>query len=170
MSLEHLPEVFLISASPLVELRGAIPLAILHYRLPWYSAFVAAILGNLLPVPFLLLFLDPLSRFVSRIEILERILNRIFERTRRRGELIEKYERIGLMLFVAIPLPGTGAWTGSIAAFLLGLKFRNAFLSIALGILAAGVIVTILSLMGWVGAVIAGIGLVTLFAFGFWRL
>jgi len=170
MSLAHLPEVFLIAASPLVELRGAIPLAILHYRLPWYAAFVVAVLGNLLPVPFLLLFLDPLTRLVSKVKIFERILNWIFERTRRRGKLIEKYERIGLMLFVTVPLPGTGAWTGSIAAFLLGLKFKNALLSIALGVFIAGVIVTVLSLMGWVGAVIAGIGLVTLFALGFWKL
>jgi len=97
------------------------------------------------------------------------MLNRVFEQTRRRGMTIEKYEKIGLTLFVAIPLPFTGAWTGSIAAFLLGLKFRYAFLSILAGVVIAGAIVTSLSLLGWAGALIAGVGLSTLAVLGWWR-
>jgi len=146
-----LVEIFLIAASPVVELRLALPLAILAYQIPWPIAFLVSFLGNLLPVPFLLLFLNPLIRFLSRISIFERAINRLFERTRRRGAIINRYERIGLILLVAIPYPGTGAWTGSIVAFLFGLKFKSAFLSITLGVFIAGVIVTILSLLGhWV--------------------
>ena len=141
-----------ISALPVVELRLAVPIAIYLFAMPWYKAFSLAVIGNLLPVPILLLFLDKLAKAISRFEVGKRAVNWVFERTRRRSKVIEKYERIGLMLFVAIPLPFTGAWTGSIAAFLLGLKFRYAFLSILLGVLIAGAIVTGLCLLGWIGA------------------
>jgi len=77
------------------------------------------------------------------------MLHWLFERTKRRGKIINKYERIGLALFVAIPLPITGAWTGSLIAVLFGLKFKHAFLSIFIGILIAGVIVTCATLLGW---------------------
>jgi len=148
-----------ISALPVVELRGALPVAINLFHMPWYRALFLAIIGNLLPVPILLLFLDSLAGAVSRVAIGRRLVNWVFEHTRRRGEAIEKYERVGLMLFVAIPLPVTGAWTGSIVAFLLGLKFRYAFLSILAGVIIAGAIVTSLCMIGWIGAAIAGVGL-----------
>jgi uncharacterized membrane protein len=152
-------QVFFTAAAPISELRGAIPLGIVTHDISWPIVFLVAIAGNLLPVPFLLLFLEPLTRLFSKVELLEKIIRWFFERTRRRGRLIERYERIGLMLFVAIPLPITGAWTGSILAFLLGLSFWRAFISIALGVLIAGAIVTALTLIGWWGAVIAGVGL-----------
>jgi len=160
--------VLIIAALPIVELRGALPVAINLFNFSWYYAFLLAIIGNLLPVPFILLFLDTASRLLSKVAFFERILKWLFERTRRRGKIIERYERIGLMLFVAIPLPVTGAWTGSLAAVLFGLKFKHAFLSIFIGILIAGVIVTCLSLLGWVGAIIAGIGLVCLATYTMW--
>ena len=131
-----------IAASPIAELRGAIPVAKLHYDFPWHYAFLIAIIGNLLPVPFILLLLNAATRLLSKVALFNRILNWLFERTRRRGKIIERYERIGLVLFVAIPLPVTGAWTGSLAAVLFGLKFKHAFLSIFIGILIAGAIVT----------------------------
>jgi uncharacterized membrane protein len=137
-----------IAASPISELRGAIPWAILNYHFPWYYAFLFALIGNLLPVPFILLFLDTLSRLLSKTSLFERILQWLFERTRRRGKIIERYERIGLILFVAIPLPFTGAWTGSLAAVLFGLKFKHALLSIFVGVLIAGIIVTWVTLLG----------------------
>jgi len=142
-------EVLALAASPISELRGAIPWAILKHHFPWYYAFLVAVIGNLLPVPFILLFLDTFSRLLSKIGIFERMLNWLFERTRRRGKMINRYERIGLALFVAIPLPVTGAWTGSLIAVLFGLKFKYAFLSIFIGILIAGVIVTCATLLGW---------------------
>lgn len=159
----------IISALPVVELRGALPIAISLFHMAWYKALCLAIIGNLVPVPILLLFLDSLAKAVSHVDVGRRTVNWVFEHTRRRGKAIEKYERIGLTLFVAIPLPMTGAWTGSIAAFLLGLKFRYAFLSILIGVIIAGAIVTSLCLLGWVGAVIAGIGLSTLAVLGWWR-
>ncbi len=142
-------EVLALAASPISELRGAIPWAILKHHFPWYYAFLVAVIGNLLPVPFILLFLDGFSRLLSKIGIFEKMFHWLFERTRRRGKIINRYERIGLALFVAIPLPVTGAWTGSLAAVLFGLKFKHAFLSIFIGILIAGVIVTCATLLGW---------------------
>ena len=158
-----------IAASPISELRGAIPVAITGFHFPWYYAFLLAIIGNLLPVPFILLFLDTFSRLLSKISIFKRMLQWLFKYTRRRGKIIERYERIGLMLFVAIPLPVTGAWTGSLAAVLFGLKFKHAFLSIFTGIVIAGIIVTCLCLLGWIGAIIAGIGFSSLAVFGLWK-
>ena len=142
-------EVLVLAASPISELRGAIPWAIVKHHFTWYYAFLLAVIGNLLPVPFILLLLNTVSRLLSKVGPLRRILNWLFERTRRRGKIITRYERIGLALFVAIPLPITGAWTGSLAAVLFGLKFKHAFLSIFVGILIAGVIVTCATLLGW---------------------
>ncbi len=158
--------IVIVSALPVVELRGALPLAINLFHMTWYKAFCLAVIGNLLPVPILLLFLDSLAKAVSRVGVGRRVVNWVFERTRRRGGTIGKYEKIGLTLFVAIPLPVTGAWTGSIAAFLLGIKFRYAFLSILFGVIIAGAIVTSLCLLGWLGAVIAGVGLSALTILG----
>jgi len=161
--------VLIIAALPIFELRGALPVAINLFHFPWYYALPLAIIGNLLPVPVILLFLDAISRWLSKIGFFDRFLHWLFERTRKRGRVVERYERIGLALFVAIPLPVTGAWTGSLVAILFGLKFRYAFLSIFIGVCIAGIIVTCLSLLGWIGAIIAGIVLCTLAISGLWR-
>ena len=161
--------VFVISALPVVELRGALPVAINLFHLPWYQALYLTIIGNMLPVPFLLLFLESLAKVISRTDTGKKLVDWVFQRTRQHMGVIEKYERIGLMLFVAIPLPGTGAWTGSVAAFLCGLKFNRAFLSITCGVITCGAIVTSLCLIGWVGAVIAGLGLSILAIIGLWK-
>jgi len=147
-SLSSVLKVIGIAASPIAELRVAIPWAIWH-DFPWYYAFVLAVIGNLLPVPFILLFLNAISRLLSKIGFIDRFLHWLFEHTRRRGRIVERYERIGLMLFVAIPLPVTGAWTGSLLAVLFGLKFKHALLSIFIGILIAGTIVTCATRLGW---------------------
>jgi len=149
LNISNILAVLAIAASPISELRGAIPVAITVFQFPYYYAFLVAIIGNLLPVPFILLFLDSVSQMLSKVSPFSRILNWLFERTRRRGKIIQKYQRIGLVLFVAIPLPVTGAWTGSLAAVLFGLKFKHAFLSIFIGILIAGTIVTCACLLGW---------------------
>ena len=141
--------VLALAASPISELRGAIPVAITVFHFPWYYAFLLAVIGNLLPVPFILLFLDAFSKLLGKIGIFERMLQWFFKHTRRRGKIIERYERIGLALFVAIPLPITGAWTGSVVAVLFGLRFKHALLSIFIGILIAGTIVTCATLLGW---------------------
>jgi len=161
--------VLIISALPIFELRGALPIAINVFHFPWYYALPLAILGNLLPVPIILLFLNVISKWLSKIGFFDRFFQWLFEHTKRRGKIIEKYERIGLALFVAIPLPVTGAWTGSLAAIIFDLKFSHAFLSIFIGVCIAGIIVTCLSLLGWVGAVIAGVVLCALAISGLWR-
>jgi uncharacterized membrane protein len=138
-----------IGASPISELRGAIPIATIEYGFPWYYAYLFSVIGNILPVPFLLLFLDRIILLLCRIPFLERPIQWFLNHTRRRGKIVERYERIGLALFVAIPLPITGAWTGSILAVILGIKFKYAFLSIVAGILISGVIVTCATQLGW---------------------
>lgn len=85
----------------------------------------------------------------------EKVANWVLERTKARSQIIRRYERIGLIIFVAIPLPFTGAWTGAIAAFLFGMKFHHAFLAILCGLIIAGAVVTSLCLLGWIGAAIA---------------
>lgn len=141
--------VLVIAASPISELRGAIPVAIAGFHFAWYQALLLAYLGNLLPVPFILLLLNRATRLLRRVALLDRFLTWLFERTQRRTRLIERYERIGLALFVAIPLPVTGAWTGSLAAVLLGLESRRALISIMAGVLVAGLIVTGATQLGW---------------------
>jgi len=149
LDLSRVLVVLAIAASPVSELRGAIPIAIVGFHFPWYYAFLLAIIGNLLPVPFILLFFDAVSRSMSKIGIFDKMFQWLFKRTRRQGKIIERYERIGLVLFVAIPLPITGAWTGSLAAVLFGLRFKHALLSIFIGVLIAGIIVTCATLLGW---------------------
>jgi uncharacterized membrane protein len=162
--------VIIVSALPISELRGGIPVAINVFGFPWHEAFLLALLGNLIPVPILLLFFNTFYRLLGKIVVVRRYFDWLIKRTRERGGLIEKYERIGLMLFVAIPLPVTGAWTGSLAAVLFGIRLRYAFLSILAGIVIAGAIITCLSLLGWTGAIIAGICLVLLSIFGLWKI
>jgi uncharacterized membrane protein len=162
--------VVIIAALPVIELRGSLPVAINLFGMPWYLAFCLSVIGSLLPVPILLLFFESATKVISKADTGKRLVDWVLERTRRHSKVIEKYERIGLILFVAIPLPVTGAWTGSIAAFLLGMKFNYAFLSILCGLIIAGAIVTCLCLLGWIGAVIAGIGLSALAILGWWRI
>lgn len=134
---------------PISELRGAIPLAISTYHFTWYYAYLFGVIGNLLPVPFILLFFNSVIPLLSRVGFLNRIMQWYFSWTKRRSKTIERYGWLGLTIFVAIPLPVTGAWTGSILASLLGMKFKYAFFAIVLGVLIAGVIVTCATVLGW---------------------
>jgi len=149
LSLESILLPFLFSAAPIFELRGGIPLALFHYDVQWYWAFLICIAGNLLPVPFILYFLDRAVRVLSRAEFFRHLIEWFFVRTRRKGKLTERYGWVGLTLFVSIPLPVTGAWTGSAVAYLFGIESRKAFFAIALGVLIAGAIVTGFCLAGW---------------------
>ena len=143
---------FIIAALPIVELRGAIPFAVWAAAIPWPWAYLLSVAGNLLPVPFLLLGLEPASRWLCRWRFWDRFFTWLFARTRRRGRLVERYEALGLMLFVSIPLPVTGAWTGCAAAFIFGIRFRLAMPAVAAGVLIAGVVVT-LATLGVIGGV-----------------
>ena len=148
MEFKEILWVVLISATPIFELRGGIPTAYFVYDFPWYYAFLFSIVGNLLPVPFILLFLDRVTRFLGRVGLFDRVIKWVFERSRRRGERIKRVEGIGMALFVGMPLPVTGAWTGSLVAFLFGVERKRAFIYITLGVFLAGVIVTVLCVTG----------------------
>lgn len=165
-----------ISTLPIVELRGAIPVGHVLYPDTEKSTrlgrddlersarvFVYAVVGNMLPVPLILLLLGPISRICMKVPWGKRFFDWLFARTRRRTADIEKYETLGLTVFVAIPLPATGAWTGAMAGWLLGMSFGHCLLSIFLGVAIAGVIMTVLALMGWIGAAIAGVVLLAFF-------
>ncbi|MDP4007235.1 MAG: small multi-drug export protein [bacterium] len=138
---------FLVAASPLVELRGAIPLALLVYELPMWQAFFLAVAGNMLPV-LLLPFFGVLVAYLSKNSVvLARLLAWVFERTRRRHEhSFELFRDFALVLFVAIPLPFTGAWTATLAAFVFGIPFQRAFPLIFFGVIIAGVVVSMITL------------------------
>ncbi len=131
--------------APVVELRGAIPLGVALGLSVW-EAFFWALAGNVLVVPALLLGLPWAIEYATSIPALARLWAKLEARVRLKGEdQVHRYGAIGLFLFVAIPLPGTGAWTGSILAVILGLKRRYAFPAIVAGVLAAGVLVALAS-------------------------
>ncbi len=154
--------VLLTAMLPIVELRGAIPLGINFYNLDWYRVVILAIIGNMLPILPLLFILNKFTDLLSRIPIFKKFFNWLFTRTRKKSKIIEEYEMIGLMIFVAIPLPATGAWTGTVAAFLLGLGYFQSFIAIFCGVLIAAIIVTTLSLLGIWGAIIGGFVLIAI--------
>jgi uncharacterized membrane protein len=161
--------VFILAALPLAELRGSLPVGIEVLGIPWYCAFLLSVLGNILPVPFLLLFFDALSKLAYRTKRGRQFTEWLYRRTRRQSGVIEKYGHLGLIFFVAIPLPGTGAWTASLAAHLLGMKFWPTLISIILGVIGAGIIVTGLILLGWIGAGIAILAVLCLACFSIWK-
>lgn len=139
----------LLSALPLTELRASIPVAYTvmadSWVWPWWKIYILAVVGNMLPVPFILMLLGPVSKWLSRWNLFRRFFNWLFERTRKKaGAHVEKYRALGLAVFVAIPLPVTGAWTGSVAAFVFGIPRKLALPSVLLGVLIAGAIVTLI--------------------------
>lgn len=141
--------IVLIAAIPVIELRGAIPMAIVEFGIDPLTAFILSVMGNMLPVIPLLLYLEPVSNFLRRWEIWDKFFTWLFNRTHHRHSAqFEKYGSIGLAIFVGIPLPATGAWTGCAAAFVFGFKFRNAFLAIFAGVIMAGIIITALMVAG----------------------
>ena len=140
--------IFIVGALPVTELRGAIPLGLFGLNQPPVKVILFSIAGNLLPVAPLLFLLKPLSRKMRRFVLWRRFFDWLFERTRKKATLVQRYEALGLALFVAVPLPVTGAWTGCIAASLFKIRFRYAFLAISIGVLLAAGIVTLICLSG----------------------
>ncbi|MDD3087328.1 MAG: small multi-drug export protein [Candidatus Omnitrophica bacterium] len=136
-----------IGALPVSELRGAIPLG-LYLGMPLYVAFFWAFLGNVIFIAPALFLLEPVSVYLRRFKIWSSFFDWVFERTKRNSLKVMRYESLGLFILVAIPLPMTGAWTGVIAATLFKIKFRYAFISIVLGVIAAGIIVSSLCALG----------------------
>ena len=132
----------LISMIPIIELRGSIPMGFV-VGLPWYASLICSIMGNILPVPVILLFVVKVFEFMKKHNILTKFVNKMEQKAMNRSEKVSKGEFWGLMLFVAIPLPGTGAWTGALIAALLKMNRRDSFLSILLGVTIAGTLITL---------------------------
>ncbi|MDD6662501.1 MAG: small multi-drug export protein [Lachnospiraceae bacterium] len=151
--------VFLISMVPLIELRGAIPYAV-GFGIPLLPAYIIAIIGNMIPVPFIYLFARKILIWGKDKPVIGKFFTFCLEKGEKGGKKLQatagKGLFVALMLFVGIPLPGTGAWTGTLAASLLDMDFKSSILAVLLGVLLAGIIMGAASagLFGAIGAVI----------------
>lgn len=135
--------VFGISMVPLLELRGAVPIGT-GMGLPWHWTLIVAIIGNCIPIPFILIFVKKILTLMRgcKIKLFSKVSNFMFEKAEKKRDKIEKYATWGLFVFVAIPLPGTGAWTGALVASVFDMDKRKASLSIFGGVITAGLIMT----------------------------
>lgn len=134
---------FLVSMLPIVELRGGIPVAAL-LGIDFLPALTLCVLGNLLPIPFILLLIIPIFNWMKKTKLFSPLVAKLESKTLSKRDRLEKGEFWGLMIFVGIPLPGTGAWTGALLAALLGIKFKKAIVAIICGVLIAAAIMSIL--------------------------
>ena len=134
---------FLVSMLPIVELRGGIPVAAL-LGIDFLPALTLCVLGNLLPIPFILLLIIPIFNWMKKTKLFSPLVTKLESKTLSKRDRLEKGEFWGLMIFVGIPLPGTGAWTGALLAALLGIKFKKAIVAIICGVLIAAAIMSIL--------------------------
>ena len=144
--------VFIISMVPILELRGGLIAASL-LQIPIIKAIWYCVIGNIIPVPFILLLFTPIFAWLKQTSLFRPLVEKLEHKAMGKSEQIEKYQFWGLVLFVGIPLPGTGAWTGSLIASLLGVKFKKAFPAVILGIVMATIIMSIFS-YGLLGALI----------------
>lgn len=136
---------FLMAMVPVVELRGAIPYGVVS-GLSVPEAFIIAVIGNLLPIPLLVVFTRKVFEWLrTKSEWLDKMVRKLEAKADKNKPLVEKYEFFGLMLLVAIPLPGTGAWTGALVAAMLDMRLKRAMPAIIVGVLVAGIIVTTLT-------------------------
>ena len=137
--------VLILAATPIIELRGSIPIG-LSLGIPIIQNYFLGVFGSIIPVLPILLFLKTLTERLRKIPTFDKFFQWLFNRTRSRSKLIEKYETVGLILFIAVPLPVTGVWTGCVAAYLFGLTWFETLIATILGTSIAGIIVTLLSL------------------------
>ncbi len=136
--------VLFISMLPIVELRGAIPVAF-ALKMPLIPSFLVSVIGNLIPVPFILLLITPVCNWLKKTRLFAWFPRFLEKKVNEKREKVEKYAKWGLFLFVAIPLPGTGAWTGALIASFLDFKFKDALVAIIGGVLVAGIIMSFVS-------------------------
>ena len=132
------------SMLPIIELRGAIPLGA-GLGLPWWQTFAISVVGNLLPIPFILLLMRWMLDVMKKVKGLRRIALWLEAKVEKKRDKVEKYAFWGLTIFVAIPLPGTGAWTGSLIASVTGMRFWRSFLCATIGVLIAAMVMTLAS-------------------------
>jgi uncharacterized membrane protein len=136
--------IFIISMIPVLELRGGL-IAAAVLKVPIVRAVIICMLGNILPIPFILLFITKIFDYLKTTKLLSPIVHKLEKRAMSKSDSIKKYEFLGLMLFVGIPLPGTGAWTGSLIAALLGVKLKKSTPAILCGIVMATVIMCLVT-------------------------
>ncbi len=136
--------VFFTAMFPLIELKGAIPIGV-GMGLTLTESFIASYLGSILPVPILLFFLKPVMAFLKKTKILAPLANWVENRTKKKSVGVRKYSLLGLFIFVAVPLPTTGVWTGSAIASFLDIRIKHAFPVIAIGNLVAGLLILLLT-------------------------
>lgn len=149
-----------ISMLPFIELRGALPAAINIFDFPWHKAILLSILGNLIPIPFIMILFKHVEKFLRRWSMFDRLFEWLFKRTRAKGERkLQVWGDIGLILFVAVPFPVTGAWTGTLVAYLLKLNRLRSFLCIFVGVVIAGLIMTVVSYTHVIWGAVIMIGL-----------
>jgi uncharacterized membrane protein len=136
---------FAIAMVPVVELRGAIPIAVAN-GLNFWVAVVVSVLGNLVPVPFIIIFIKKIFAWLrTKSQWLNNLVTRLENRAEKKSETVQKYAFWGLFILVAIPLPGTGAWTGALVAAMLEMPLKKAFPAIALGVVGAAIIVSFIT-------------------------
>lgn len=133
--------VFLMSMFPVVELRGAIPFGCMTLKLNWFRVYLLSVIGNMLPVPFVIWFIRPIVEWLLKTKTFSKVGKWLDERTKKKSESVIKYKKLGLVIFVAIPLPGTGAWSGAMIAGLLNMRIKDALPAILGGVLLAGILV-----------------------------
>lgn len=138
----ELLKVFLMSAVPIVEQRGAIPMGIFMYNINPVLVCIVSFLGSLLPVPFILLLFNSIFKWMKKYKIFDPLNNIIENKIRKNTGKLEKYKEIGLIIFVGIPLPTTGLWTGSAVAAFMGLDFKKSFLCTVVGGLISAIVIT----------------------------
>jgi uncharacterized membrane protein len=136
--------VLIISMVPILELRGGL-IAASVLGIDMFRAIGYCIVGNIIPIPFILLFITPIFNWMKKTKLFRPTVEKLEKKSMSKSDKIKKYEFLGLMLFVGVPLPGTGAWTGALIASLLGIKLKKAFWAIFFGLLIATVIMCIIS-------------------------
>ena len=135
----------LVSMIPVVELRGGIPFGVAQ-GLPLWAAWLAAVIGNLIPVPFIIVYIRRVFQWMrEKFPRLNSLVDALETKAHLKGRLVSKYKYLGLAILVAIPLPGTGAWTGALAAAFLDMPLRRAIPSIIVGVIAAGIAIALLT-------------------------
>lgn len=132
--------IVIISCFPVIELRGALPIAMSVYQMPFLQAYLLSVLGNMLPVIPLLLLFQPLSQLMMRFKWFAFFYDWLYHRTLKRTKNVERLGAFGLILFTAVPLPITGAWTACFAAIIFQIRFMYALIAIFIGVLIAGLI------------------------------
>lgn len=149
--------VLLTAILPILEVRGAIPIALFKFNFPLWKAFLIGVIGNTLPCIPLILFLNLFEKFVEKKKFLNKIFNFFKLRALKNRKIVEKYEIFGIYIFVSVPLPFTGAWTGCLLAYLLQTPPFKTFLAIFFGIITAGIIVSLILIVGIKWGIISGI-------------